>query len=50
MSLKPIFKIFAALILVITALSEPTEINYLRNIMTLVAISIFMQEDGGANK
>lgn len=43
MSLKPFFKVFAAVILVITALSEPTEINYLRNIMSLLAISIFMQ-------
>lgn len=45
MSLKPFFKVFAAVILVITTLSEPTEINYLRNIMSLLAISIFMQEE-----
>lgn len=50
MSLKPIFKIFALVILIITALSEQTEINYLHGIMNLVAISIFMQEDKEDNK
>lgn len=44
MNLKPIFKIFALVIFIITALSEQTEINYLHGIMNLVTISIFMQE------
>ena len=45
MNLKPLFKIFAAVVLFSTMFSEPTEINYLRGIMNLVAISIFMQEE-----
>ena len=45
MSLKPLFKIFAAVVVFSTMFSEPTEINYLHGIMNLVAISIFMQED-----
>ena len=45
MSLKPIFKILAAVILLLTILSEPTDTTYLRGIINLVAISIFMQED-----
>ena len=45
MSLKPFFKIFAAVILILTVFSEPTEITYLKGIMNLVAISIFMQEE-----
>ena len=45
MSLKPFFKIFAVVVLLSTTLSAPTDTTYLRGIMTLVAISIFMQED-----
>ena len=45
MSLKPFFKIFAVVVLLSTMLSAPTDTTYLRGIMTLVAISIFMQED-----
>lgn len=45
MNLKPLFKIFAAVVLFSTMFSEPTEINYLHGIMNLVAISIFMQEE-----
>lgn len=45
MNLKPLFKIFAAVALFSTMFSEPTDITYLRGIMNLVAISIFMQED-----
>ena len=45
MSLKPIFKILAAVILLLTILYEPTDTTYLRGIINLVAISIFMQED-----
>lgn len=45
MSLKPFFKIFASAILIIIALCEPTEINYIRGIMYLMAINIFMQEE-----
>ena len=45
MSLKPFFKIFAAVVLFSTMLATPTDTTYLRGIMTLVAISIFMQEE-----
>nr|DAY30128.1 MAG TPA: hypothetical protein [Caudoviricetes sp.] len=45
MSLKPLFKIFAAVVLFSTMFSEPTDTTYLRGIMNLVAISIFMQEE-----
>lgn len=45
MSLKPLFKIFAAVVLFSTMFSEPTDTTYLHGIMNLVAISIFMQED-----
>lgn len=45
MSLKPFFKIFAVVVLLSTMLSAPTDTTYLRGIINLVAISIFMQED-----
>jgi len=45
MNLKPLFKIFAAVVLFSTILSEPTDTTYLRGIINLVAISIFMQEE-----
>ena len=45
MSLKPFFKILAVVILLLTAASEPTEMTYLKGIMNLMAISIFMQEE-----
>ena len=45
MNLKPLFKVFAAVVLFSTILSEPTDTTYLRGIMNLVAISIFMQEE-----
>ena len=42
MKMTVFFKVFAFIVLIATALGEPTEVNYLRGILDLLFIRIMM--------